>query len=211
MTLRERKKAQTREALAEAALQLFADKGFEHVTVDEIADTAQVSRRTYFRYFPTKEAVVFPDRERRLLQFQEMLASRSADEAPLETVRRALMELARDYEENRARVMLQQRIVEGSLTVLAYDAELDRQWESAIAVALGDRVGRITPQADRRRARLQAGALMGAIRAILNEWYAGAGKGDLKALGQEAFDLLTNGMKTTTDIGQRTKTRARTS
>ena len=104
MTLRERKKAQTREALAEAALQLFADKGFEHVTVDEIADIAQVSRRTYFRYFPTKEAVVFPDRERRLLQFQEMLASRPADEDPVETVRRALMELARDYEENRARV-----------------------------------------------------------------------------------------------------------
>ena len=197
MTLRERKKAQTREALAEAALKLFADKGFEHVTVDEIADTAQVSRRTYFRYFPTKEAVVFPDRERRLLQFQQMLADRPVGEAPLESVRRALMALAADYEANSARVLLQQRIVEGSATVLAYDAELDRQWEHSIAVALGDR-GRARVGA-RRRARLQAGALMGAIRAILNEWYAGAGRGDLKALGREAFDLLVHGMMTTTD------------
>lgn len=197
MTLRERKKAQTREALAEAALQLFADRGFENVTVDEIAAAADVSRRTYFRYFPTKEAVVFPDRERRLRQFQRMLADRPVDEAPLESVRRALMELARDYEKNRSRVMLQQRIVEGSAVVLAYDAELDRQWERTIAVALGDR-SRVRA-AERRRARLQAGALMGAIRAILNEWYAGAGRGDLKEFGQEAFDLLTYGMATTTD------------
>lgn len=202
MTLRERKKAQTREALAEAALRLFADRGFDHVTVDEIAEAAQVSRRTYFRYFPTKEAVVFPDRERRHRRFQEMLAARPADEAPVETVRRALMALARDYEENRSRVMLQQRILEGSAVVLAYDAELDRQWERTIAVALGDR-GRVRA-AVRRRARLQAGALMGAIRAILNEWYAGAGRGDLEALGQEAFDLLTYGMTTTTDKPART-------
>jgi len=196
MTLRERKKAQTREALAEAALRLFADKGFDHVTVDEIAEAAQVSRRTYFRYFPTKEAVVFPDRERRLRRFQETLAARPADEPPVEAVRRALMALARDYEENRTRVILQQRIVEGSAVVLAYDAELDRQWERTIAVALGDR-GRV--RAARRRARLQAGALMGAIRAILNEWYARAGREDLEALGQEAFDLLKHGMATTTD------------
>jgi len=199
MTLRERKKAQTREALAEAALQLFADKGFEHVTVDEIAQSAQVSRRTYFRYFPTKEAVVFPDRERRLQQFQEMLAARQPDDSPVETVRLALLALARDYEENRSRVMLQQRIVEGSVTVLAYDAELDRQWEGTIAEALGDRAGGRVRAVIRRRARLQAGALMGVIRAILNEWYAGAGRGDLKALGQEAFDLLAHGMKTTAD------------
>lgn len=196
MTLRERKKAQTREALAEAALRLFADKGFEHVTVDEIAETAQVSRRTYFRYFPTKEAVVFPDRERRLRQFEDMLARPVDNETPLERVRRALMELARDYEENRGRVLLQQRVVEGSAAALAYDAELDRQWERTIAAALGDE--RRARKSARRRARLQAGALMGVIRAILNEWYASAGTGDLQALGQEAFDLLMQGIPSTT-------------
>jgi AcrR family transcriptional regulator len=197
MTLRERKKAQTRDGLAEAALRLFADRGFEKVTVDEIAAAADVSRRTYFRYFSTKEAVVFPDRERRLLRFGEMLADRPHGEEPFESVRLALMALARDYEKNRARVLLQQRIVEESAAVRAYDAELDRQWERTMAASLGD-VDR-APAADRRRARLGAGALMGAIRAILNEWYAGAGRGDLKTLGQEAFDLLTYGMNATID------------
>ncbi len=197
MTLRERKKAQTRDGLAEAALRLFADRGFEKVTVDEIAAAADVSRRTFFRYFPTKEAVVFPDRERRLRRFREMLVDRPHGEEPFESVRLALMALARDYEKNRARVLLQQRIVEESAAVRAYDAELDRQWERTMAASLGD-VDR-APAADRRRARLGAGALMGAIRAILNEWYAGAGAGDLKVLGQEAFDLLTYGMSVTTN------------
>jgi len=57
--LRERKKQQTRETIASAAADLFAERGFESVTVDDVAMAAQVSRQTVFNYFPTKEAMLF--------------------------------------------------------------------------------------------------------------------------------------------------------
>jgi AcrR family transcriptional regulator len=59
--LRERKKAKTRAAIQESALRLFRDKGYEATTVDEIADAAEVSPSTFFRYFPAKEDVVMYD------------------------------------------------------------------------------------------------------------------------------------------------------
>jgi AcrR family transcriptional regulator len=58
--LREQKKAETRAALVKAAQDLFHRKGYEATTIDEIAEAAVVSRRTFFRYFPTKEDLVFP-------------------------------------------------------------------------------------------------------------------------------------------------------
>ena len=195
MTLRERKKVRTREALAEAALELFSRQGFEATTVDQIAEAAEVSRRTFFRYFPSKEAALFPDRQRRLEAFSSVRAE-GPFEARLEAVQEALMELAADYTRLRERVIVQQRVVESCPALMAYDFELDRRWEDAITVALTN--ARRPHDADRRRARLVAGALMGLIRATLREWYTGGGRGDLAQLGQEAYTLLRNGITMTT-------------
>src|SRR3978361_4336 len=57
--LRERKKEQTRQLIAETARRLFSERGFERVTVAEIARTAEVSEQTVFNYFPTKEDLVY--------------------------------------------------------------------------------------------------------------------------------------------------------
>jgi AcrR family transcriptional regulator len=88
--LRERKKAATRRAIADAALDLAVERGPAAVTVDDIAATAGVSARTVFNYFATKEEAILgvnPDRRRELL---EQLASRPAEETPLEAMRVAL-------------------------------------------------------------------------------------------------------------------------
>lgn len=191
MNLRERKKRQTREALGEAALTLYATQGFENTTVDQIAAAADVSRRTFFRYFPTKEAALFPSRERRLALFQQQLAQGQDQESPLESVRAALLALAQDYMQSREEFLLQQRIVEASPALLVYDAELDRRWEEAIERAL---VREEDNEQSQKQNRLIAGALMGLIRVILREWYAAEGKTDLAALGEQAFVLLRDGV-----------------
>src|SRR5207302_6328968 len=80
--LRERKKARTREALQEAATGLFSRHGFDRTTVEEIADACEVSPRTFFRYFPTKEDVLFADAEARRERLLAVLADQPPDRPP---------------------------------------------------------------------------------------------------------------------------------
>ena len=88
--LRERKKARTREALHDAAMELFSRQGFDGTTVEEIADACEVSPRTFFRYFPTKEDVLFGDSEQRSTALIETLAAQPLDLAPLDAIHAAM-------------------------------------------------------------------------------------------------------------------------
>src|SRR3954454_20123439 len=74
--LRERKKQQTREQIARVAMKLFAKRGFDAVTVAEVADAAGVSEKTVFNYFPAKEDLVFPDGEQRWEELLEAIRDR---------------------------------------------------------------------------------------------------------------------------------------
>ena len=74
--LRERKKRQTRRALADAALRLFAEQGYEQTTIAQIAAAAEVAPRTFFSYFPTKEDVLFGDTDERVDLIREAIADR---------------------------------------------------------------------------------------------------------------------------------------
>ena len=107
---RQRKRALTREALIRAAFMLFRDQGYEATTVDEIAALGGVSRRTFFRYFPSKEAVAFPHRETRLAHFEALIDRPLPGEAPYETVRRALLTTAEDFIDQRETLLAQRAI-----------------------------------------------------------------------------------------------------
>jgi AcrR family transcriptional regulator len=91
MGLRERKKQQTRQLIADTAWRLFADRGFERVTVAEIAREAQVAVATVFNYFPTKEDLFFYRLEAFGAQLVEAVSERPAGEPALAAFRRALM------------------------------------------------------------------------------------------------------------------------
>ena len=107
---RERKKLETREALFRAAVQLFSTHGVDETTVEDIADAVDVSARTFHRYFPSKEDVLFFDSADRRRRFAEALAARPDDEALLDSLRIAAHDLVDaflgDPDDDRRRLLL---------------------------------------------------------------------------------------------------------
>jgi len=185
--LRERRKAEARKAITEAALALFLERGFAHVTVDEIADRADVSRRSFFRYFPTKEAVAFERRSTQLERFREALA-RHTEQDVREVLRAALAELAEDYRRNKSRILRERALFASARELLARDLELDRELELVIVEAVLAR----SPHraADEREARLFAACAMGVMHVVIDEWAATRGELDMLAVGLPALSKI---------------------
>lgn len=92
-SLRERKRVRTRQALIAAAAELFERRGYEGTTIADIAAAADVSTRTYFSYFATKEEVLFPDADARVKAALTAIDERRPDERPTAILLRALGEL----------------------------------------------------------------------------------------------------------------------
>lgn len=175
--LRARRKLATREALAEAAVSLFAARGFDAVAVEDIAAAAGVSRRTFFRYFPSKEAAFFAGQEERLDGFRAALADHRRGDPPLAGLRRAALAIAARYEHDRDEVLREHALLQRSSALHAYDAQLDGRWEGALRAALQ------AEGADADDTALLAGALLGVMRAALREWFESTGSFDLHARG----------------------------
>jgi AcrR family transcriptional regulator len=96
---RERKKQRTREALVDSAFRLFAEKGFEATTVEEIADAVDVSSRTFFRYFASKEDVLATFQDEQFGAVKEAFAARPADEPVITALRHAAVSVIRACED----------------------------------------------------------------------------------------------------------------
>lgn len=174
----------------ESTLSLCFEDGFDATTVQQIAEHAGVSRRTFFRYFPTKEAAFFVGHRRRLSVFRELVAVPLPDEPPMYTVRRALLAVAAMYVADRQQQLDMHRVIRGSRHLMAADLQLDAEWERQIALTL-----RGAADAPAANAAIAAGAVMGVTRAVLDEWFASDGTTDLIARGIEAFDMLEKGFR----------------
>jgi len=186
--VREKNREERRDALLTAAYELFRERGFVGTTMDDVADRAGLSRRTAFRYFTTKDELVFPQRAERLAIFQQELQPRSGESA-LATVKRACLEMARNYAASRKQMLAQWRIVEAEPALLGREIQLDRDFEKAIEEAFE------AGGASRRRARVRAAAIVGAVRATLREWLEDGGTADLVRLGRETFAELEHGFE----------------
>jgi AcrR family transcriptional regulator len=187
-SVRETKKVAVREALERAALELIGARGFDAVTVDDIAAAAAVSRRTFFRYFRTKEEVLFSRRRAQLADLVAALAVTAPNESAVQAVRRVMLLLAADYVPERRRILREQRIVANHPALKAYDLEIDFAYETAIARALGARMR--SQKAAQRKAKWIAAACVAVVRVTLQEWAESDGKADLAAMGREAFAFL---------------------
>lgn len=190
--LRERKKRKTAEELHRIALPLFFERGFDAVTAEEIAQRAEVSPRTFFRYFPVKAAVVFPRHGARLEAFREQLATSDAPSA-FRRVRDAVLAVAADYQSHAEIEWRTWDLVQASDALTAYELRQDREWIAAIQAGLQEST-RESPGMKPFEARVMANAMIGAVRATLGEWYEGKGKADLRRMGEASFALLERGV-----------------
>ncbi|MGK2936739.1 MAG: TetR family transcriptional regulator [Solirubrobacteraceae bacterium] len=98
--LRERKKAQTRETIIRCAMGLFAERGFDATTIADIAKAADIAPRTFFGYFPSKEAVVFHDFDEMFTDFASRLRERPEHQTAFEALRSWIVEMITRAEEN---------------------------------------------------------------------------------------------------------------
>lgn len=193
MGLREQKKAKAREALGRAALDLFTQNGFESTTVDAIAERAGVSRRSFFRYFPSKESAAFPAQEERLRKFRELLELLNVKQEGFRAVKEACYAIAREYMNEKAERALRQRLVDSSPALAAYEQQADRELEEIIVDAF---IGGSTDADEERRAKVIAAATIGTIRVTMREWFDKKCKPDLLELGEDAFWYLEHGFGT---------------
>src|SRR3984957_14095381 len=96
VSLRERKKLATRRLLRRAAIELVAERGLANVTVEDIAEAAGVSPRTFFNYFPSKEAVLFGGYEERAAALRDRVAARSPGSPAIDVLRTVMAEDAEE-------------------------------------------------------------------------------------------------------------------
>jgi AcrR family transcriptional regulator len=188
-SLRERKKIRTRQAIRRAAYRLFAEQGYEATRVDQIADAAEVSPSTVFRYFPTKEDIVLTDEEDPVLA--ATLRARPAHEPPLTALREAILGAIRQvYETPEALAEARQRM----RLVASVPAIRGRLHESmaasggVVTAALAERTGRAT---DDLELRVFVSAVLAGLGEVLLYWAEHEpDNDDIAPLIDRAFDVL---------------------
>ncbi|MFV0130067.1 TetR family transcriptional regulator [Streptomyces sp. HMX112] len=194
--LRERKKQRTRDALLRAALELFTSQGYERTTVDEIAGTVDVSQRTFFRYFASKEEVAFAVQHMVERHFMAALRARPPHEAPLEAMRNAVLSAWDTIGEAIREVVPVElylrtfRLIESTPALLAVHLRRSTEMEENIARLIADREG-LDVDAD-PRPRVAVAAFSGVMRVTGQLWGRGpdASLEAIRALTGDYLDHL---------------------
>jgi AcrR family transcriptional regulator len=185
--LREQFKTNTRQELTRVGLQLFLQQGFANTTIDQIVAPLGISKRTFFRYFDTKEDLVFEWQKEMAPALVEGLQHRPVHEAPFTAVSQTLFSLAARTNENPALAFALMRLLKETPALAGREMERRTVWEQALTAALIARVGpAVMP---RLKARIIVGTAMTAWIAALDEWYIDGGKAELRTLVEKAFSL----------------------
>jgi AcrR family transcriptional regulator len=206
MGLRERKKQQTRQLIADTAWRLFADRGFDRVTVAEVAREAEVALATVFNYFPTKEDLFYSRLEAFGQRMVEAVASRPAGEPALVALRRFLLasgglvaQIEAGDPEAVERLRTVNRVIADSPALQARERQVIARYADSLAELLAGELG-VPP--DDVEVRVAANAMIGVHATLLDftrrrvlandrlERLAG----DLREAGRRAFALLERGL-----------------
>jgi AcrR family transcriptional regulator len=189
--LHEQRRRSTHEALRRAALASFASKGFANVTVTELAREAGVTERTFFRHFPTKEAVLFQDYETQVEWLSEALAQRPASESVFDAVLASVASFPHDLE-----VVRQAATARTELISADRIAGHLRVVQSSFAGVITDFIKkRYSDTSDIDLLAEVAGATLAAALVVAVEnWGSNGCTGDLGEITATAMNLVRSGL-----------------
>lgn len=174
--LREKKKARTRDEIIESALSLFETQGFETTTIEQIADRAMVAPRTIFRYFASKEDLVFLGQDEENRRTVALAQSVSRDLDPISAMMKVTRELMFSSESTSRHFIRSHMIIEQTPSLQAHKGKLLRQIETVIAQALGWR----GKSSDKLESRLLIAVYVAALDTVMTSWIAAGAKGTPK-------------------------------
>jgi AcrR family transcriptional regulator len=199
VSLRERKKLATRRLLRRAALDLVAERGLANVTVEDIAEAADVSPRTFFNYFPSKEAVLFGGDPDRAATLRDRIASEAPGEPPLVALRTVM---AQDSEEIAGELrslggdpgewLRRMKVARTDPHVRAAHAAQMALIERAVGEGLAARLG--SDLETDPYPWVLAAAAVGVVRACMAFWAGSNGPVQLSELIDQAFQALADGL-----------------
>jgi AcrR family transcriptional regulator len=179
-SLRERHTERTRDAIVAAAFELFAAKGFAETTIDEIAERADIAPRTFFRYFPAKEAVLFHNSEHQVDEAVAMLRARPADETPYESLLAVLRSIAAEVAHGDKReIMLAKFAAENDRLFEHHRAVVMCRFEESITDVLKERAGE---QADDLATDAAVAAVLATFGTAMRAWIRSGAKDDLELI-----------------------------
>jgi AcrR family transcriptional regulator len=187
--LRERKKLKTRRSIQEHALRLFREQGYEATTVEQIAEAAEVSPSTFFRYYPTKEDTVLTD------EYDPLIVSTMRAQPPELSPAAAARNVLHDLVGGMLAVD-RQRILERSRLMLSVSSLRARQWDQMhqtrdlLTQALAQRLDRSPADLE---VRWFAAAVLSVWETAITTWVENDGQGDLLAMLDEAIAFLVAG------------------
>jgi AcrR family transcriptional regulator len=204
-SLRERKKLATRRLLRQVTFDLVAERGFTHVTVEDIAEAADVSPRTFFNYFPSKEAALFGSDPTRGTELRERIAHESPGEPALDVLRRIMISGAqtvtddlRELGGDPAGRLRQMKVARADPHLGAARAAQMAMLERTITEALAERLG-TDPDRDPYPGLLCAVAT-GVFRASMTFWASSGGAVPLEQLIDLSFRALADGLPERCDL-----------
>ncbi|GAB3808570.1 hypothetical protein GCM10028798_34720 [Humibacter antri] len=192
LTLRERKRATTRQRIIDAGIELFASKGYDDTTVAEIAVAADIGTRTFFGYFPSKEALLFGAGGDRTGIAVATIASAASDDDPARVLLRALdaaADATRDDFLDEA-ALLRLRLVESVPAVRARAAAEQLNAIRLISEALTERF----PKLGAAKAAGIAGAFVGASAAVIQAVLQNPGSASPMQLGRRIRSAVAAGL-----------------
>ncbi|SDW91646.1 transcriptional regulator, TetR family [Saccharopolyspora shandongensis] len=190
--LRERKKRRTRQRITEAAMGLFVERGFEHVTITEVAEAAEVSANTVYNYFPTKEDLVLPPDEASPQRLADMVRQRRAGESAADAILRELREEVHRRDRKVGLTAGFGRVFDmmrAAPTLLARLESLGQQMTEELAAVLAEETGATADDPLPRVIAHQLGCCHSLVFAEIGKRVAAGESPD--AIAEAALDLLT--------------------